>query len=65
MNNLDIRDAIEKNNLKYWEVANKLKITDGNFSRLLRVELPKYEKIRIMKAIKELKEEKEQWNQNQ
>ena len=59
MNNLDIRDAIEKNNLKYWEVANKLKITDGNFSRLLRVELPKYEKIRIMQAIKELKEEKE------
>lgn len=59
MNNLDIREAIEKNNLKYWEVANKLKITDGNFSRLLRLELPKYEKIRIMQVIKELKEEKE------
>ena len=39
MHNLDIRKSIEKSNFKYWQVANKLKITDGNFSRLLRTEL--------------------------
>lgn len=35
MNNLDIRKAIETNNFKYWQVANKLGMTDGNFSRML------------------------------
>ena len=39
MYNLDIRKAIEDSDFKYWQVANKLKMTDGNFSRLLRVEL--------------------------
>ena len=36
MKNLDIRKAIERNNIKYWQIADKLGITDGNFSRLLR-----------------------------
>lgn len=62
MHNLDIRKAIEESNFKYWQVANKLGITDGNFSRLLRVELEKTDKNKILNAIKELKEEREQWN---
>lgn len=62
MNNLDIRKAIESNNFKYWQVANKLKMTDGNFSRLLRVELDESNKNKILNAIKELKEEREEWN---
>lgn len=62
MHNLDIRRAIESNNFKYWQVANKLKITDGNFSRLLRVELDESNKNKILNAIKELKEEREEWN---
>lgn len=59
MNNLDIRKAIETNNFKYWQVANKLQITDGNFSRMLRIELTKENKERVLKAINELKEERE------
>ena len=62
MNNLDIRKAIKDNELKYWQVANKLGMTDGNFSRLLRIELPEIEKIRIIAAINELKEDSEKWN---
>lgn len=62
MHNLDIRKAIESNNFKYWQVANKLKMTDGNFSRLLRVELDESNKNKILNAIKELKEEREEWN---
>lgn len=62
MYNLDIRKAIESNNFKYWQVANKLGMTDGNFSRLLRVELDESNKNKILNAIKELKEEREEWN---
>lgn len=62
MNNLDIRKAIETNNFKYWQVANKLGMTDGNFSRMLRVELKKENKDRVLNAINELKEEREEWN---
>lgn len=62
MNNLDIRKAIETNNFKYWQVANKLGMTDGNFSRMLRVELKKENKVRVLNAINELKEEREEWN---
>lgn len=62
MNNLDIRKAIKDNDFKYWQVANKLGMTDGNFSRLLRIELPKYEKIKIINAINELKEDRKKWS---
>ncbi len=62
MNNLDIRKVIETNNFKYWQVANKLGMTDGNFSRMLRIELTKENKDRVLNAINELKEEREKWN---
>lgn len=62
MHNLDIRKAIESSNFKYWQVANKLKMTDGNFSRLLRNELDEYKKNKILKAIEELMEERKEWN---
>lgn len=62
MHNLDIIKAIESSNFKYWQVANKLKMTDGNFSRLLRNELDEHEKNKILKAIEELMEERKEWN---
>lgn len=55
--NQDIRDSILKNNLKYWMVAAAYGMTDGNFSRLLRRELTKEEKEKILKIIEILKEE--------
>ena len=62
MHNLDIRNAIESSKFKYWQVANKLKMNDGNFSRLLRTEQDETNKKKILKAIEELKEEREEWN---
>jgi len=62
MNNLDIRKAIETSDFKYWQVANKLGMTDGNFSRMLRTELTKENKEKVLHAINELKEERERWN---
>ena len=55
--NQEIRNSILKNNLRYWQVAEKLHINDGNFSRLLRKELTKEKKDEIYELIKILKEE--------
>lgn len=61
MKNLDIRKAIERSNIKYWQIADKLGMTDGNFSRLLRKKLEISDKEVIFNIIKELKEDKEKW----
>ena len=55
--NMKIREAIRKNNLRYWEIAEKLNLNDGNFSRLLRKELIDEKQKEILKIINELKEE--------
>lgn len=57
MKNQEIRDLIKQNNLKYWQVTNKYGLSDGNFSRLLRYTVTDEVKARIIKAIKDLKEE--------
>lgn len=57
MNNKDIRKAIVTSGLKYWQVADKYGLTDSNFSRLLRKELPKEKKEKVFKAIEEAKKE--------
>ena len=54
MNNLDIRKVAETANVKLWRIADYLGITDGNFSRKLRKELPEDEKQKILTAINEL-----------
>lgn len=55
MNNQDIRQEITESGLKYWQVADKIGLTDGNFSRLLRFELSDEKKEKIRSAIAELK----------
>ncbi len=59
MNNVDIREMAEKSNVKLWRIADYLGITDGNFSRKLRKELPEAEKQKIFQIIKELEAEEE------
>ena len=56
MANQDIRQEIIASDLRYWQVAEKIGLTDGNFSRLLRHELPPEKKEEIRSAIAELKE---------
>lgn len=56
MANQDIRQEITENNLRYWQVADKIGLSDGTFSRLLRHELPPEKKEEIRSAIAELKE---------
>lgn len=52
--NQDIREAIYKANLRNWQVAAALGISEGNFCRKLRFELPSSEKSKILDAISEL-----------
>ena len=54
MCNKDIREYAEKHNVRLWQIASKLGINDGNFSRRLRVELPEEEKLRIRSIIDDL-----------
>ena len=54
MCNKDVREYAKKHNVKLWQIANKLGINDGNFSRKLRVELTEDKKQEIYKIIDEL-----------
>lgn len=54
-NNIEIRNAIFSNNIKKWEVANKLGVTDSTFSRMLRSEMSNEKKKEILNIIKNLK----------
>ncbi len=52
--NQDIRQAAERAGVKLWQIADKLGINDGNFSRKLRREFSAEEKEKILAIINEL-----------
>jgi hypothetical protein len=54
MSNMEIREMAKKKCVKLWEVAHKLGVNDGNFSRKLRLELPTNEKQVIISIIHDL-----------
>lgn len=58
MNNHDIKEAAKRAGIKLWQIADKLGINDGNFSRKLRKELNPEEKQKIFDIIAELQREK-------
>lgn len=55
--NQEIRETAKRNGVKLWQIADKLGINDGNFSRKLRFELNEDEKNRILSIITELAKE--------
>ncbi len=57
MKNQDIRNEIKAAGLKLWQIAEKLGINDGNFSRLLRRELSAEKKTEIRSIIEKFKKE--------
>lgn len=59
MENQRIRAEAKVNGVKLWEVAERVGVTDGNFSRRLRRELPTQEQERIVGLIHEIAREKE------
>lgn len=54
MCNKDIREYAKKHGVKLWQIAGRLCINDGNFSRKLRFELPEEKKAEIIAIIDEL-----------
>lgn len=60
MKNNELRDYAKGKGVKLWEIAEKLNINDGNFSRKLRKELPADEKERIKNIIDEIAKEREE-----
>lgn len=59
MQNSDIRTAAAKADVWLWQIAERLGMTDSNFSRKLRRELPQEEKEKIFGVIDELAKEAE------
>ena len=57
MFNQDIRRTAAGAGVKLWQIAEALGISDCNFSRKLRKELPQEEKERIFGIIRELSQE--------
>ncbi len=55
--NLEIRRKAKESDVKLWEIAAKLGITDGNFSRKLRKELSTEEKEKILNIIDDIRKE--------
>ena len=52
--NVDIRRAAASSGVKLWQIADALGMTDGNFSRKLRKELPQEEKAEILAIIERI-----------
>lgn len=55
INNVEVRQAITRKRLKYFEVAAALKVHPVTFSRWLQFELTPERKAEILKAIEGIK----------
>lgn len=59
MNNNDIRMMARNQDVRLWEIADKLNMHDSNFSKMLRKELPSEKKEHIYKIINEIAKERD------
>jgi len=55
MRNMDIRNAVLNNGVKFYQIAEKLGISDAALSKRLRNELPEEEKQKILNLINEIR----------
>lgn len=54
-----IRGKARESGIHLWQIADKLSINDGNFSRKLRKELPAQERDKILQIIADLARERQ------
>ena len=59
MKNKDLRDYAFSQNVKLWEIAEKIGITDSTFSRKLRRELDDSRKAELKNIIDQISAEKQ------
>lgn len=55
--NVQIREAAKASGIRLWQVAERYGLSDGNFSRKLRRELPQQERDKILGIINQLANE--------
>lgn len=60
MKNQKIRNAAKIKGVKLWQIAERIGLTDSNFSRKLRRELPDEERERILRMIDEIVTEEDE-----
>lgn len=60
--NTDVRTTAKEKKVRFWEVAEYLKISEPTMTRKLRKELPDSEKQEIIKIIDELSAKKQASN---
>lgn len=59
MKNVRIRQTAKEKGVKLWQLAERCDLTDSNFSRKLRRELPDEERERLLAIIDEIAREQE------
>ena len=64
MRNTFIRDVARAHGVRLWEIADRLGMNDGNFSRKLRHDLPSEEEERILSIIRDIHAEHEKEAEN-
>lgn len=57
-NNL-VRELARSKGVKLWQIAERLPLSDANFSRKLRRELPEAEREKVLGIIEQIAREKE------
>lgn len=55
--NQDVREKAKQAGVPLWAVGDHMGLSDANFSRKLRKELPEAEKARIFQIIEQLKDQ--------
>lgn len=58
MNNKGLKDYAKDKGVKLWQIAERLNLNDGNFSRKLRKELSEEEKQKIIEIINTVAKQK-------
>lgn len=56
--NAEIRSTAKKAGVCLWQIAERIGVNDGNFSRKLRRELPEQEKREILQIIQDIAAQK-------
>ncbi len=59
MSNIDIRMEAKRRGIFMWQIAERYGISDSNFSKKLRRELPESEKAKILDIIHDIAAERE------
>lgn len=57
-NNNDLREMAKNNDVRFWAIADKMNISEASMTRLLRKELPKEEKEKIISIINQIVKER-------